>query len=100
MISQVFKKGLKRLWVDWPCTIEASSLDLIVRYVASGQGFGLSVHLGCPAPRSHVRALPLEGFEPIDIVALWAGKPSPLIQATVAAAQRYAAEKLPGFTPA
>jgi DNA-binding transcriptional LysR family regulator len=99
VITQVFKRGLKRLWVDWPCAIEASSLDLITRYVANGQGFGLSVHLGAAPPRQ-VRALPLEGFEPIDIVALWAGKPSPLIEATVAAARRYAAEKLPGFAPA
>ena len=57
------------------------------------------MHLGAAPPRQ-VRALPLEGFEPIDIVALWAGKPSPLIEATVAAAQRYATEKLPGFAAA
>lgn len=94
VISRIFKQGLKRLWVDWPCAIEASSLDLIAQYVASGQGVGLGVQLGRKPPHPRVRVLPLENFAAVEIVLLWSGKPAPLIQATVAAAKRFVAENL------
>lgn len=80
-ICKHFQQGLLRAGVDWFPSMQVSSLDLIETYVANGFGIGLSV----AAPKSKfspgVRALPLAGFPPIVVGALWRGKSSPMIQA-------------------
>lgn len=78
-ICKHFQQGLMRLGVDWFPSIEASSLDLIESYVKAGFGIGLSVK----APRREiagVTVLPLTGFAPVILGALWRGKPSPVVQ--------------------
>jgi DNA-binding transcriptional LysR family regulator len=79
-ICKNFQQGLAKTGVDWFPGIEVSSLDLIGTYVASGLGIGLSVAI----PHAHfppgIRALPLPGFAPILIGALWRGKATPLLQ--------------------
>jgi len=100
IISRIFRRGLKRLWVDWPCTIEASSFDLISQYVANGYGYGVSVDLGGLVRRPKIRAVPLEGFAPLEIAMLWQGRETPLIQAVLAETQRYVARQWPKFEPA
>jgi DNA-binding transcriptional LysR family regulator len=92
VVSRVFKKGLKRRWVDWPCAIEASSLDLIPQYVANGYGYGVSVDAANLVQHARVRSLPLAGFDPVEIAILWQGRPTPLIQGIVAEAQRFVRE--------
>jgi DNA-binding transcriptional LysR family regulator len=78
--TRLFMKGLKKLSVDWPPSIEASSTDLITQYVTNGYGIGLSVDVPEVVKKAKVRALPLDNFEPVEIVAMWRGKPTPLIQ--------------------
>lgn len=87
-ISRRFQKGLQRLRVEWPIHIEASSLELITRYVANGYGLGVNVQLPEVVRHPQVRTLALEGFEPVEVVILWHGKPSPLIQAVLEEAKR------------
>lgn len=43
VVTKNFKKGLRQLQVDWPHTIEASSMGLVTRYVANGYGVGVSI---------------------------------------------------------
>jgi DNA-binding transcriptional LysR family regulator len=95
VISRIFKRGLKQRWVDWPCAIEASSLDLIPQYVANGYGYGVSALVPNVVAHPKVRVLPLEGFDPVEITLLWQGKPTPLIQAMLAAARHFVAEHWP-----
>src|ERR1017187_1471873 len=76
-----FQQKLGELGVDWFPSIEASSADLIETYVASGLGIGVSVAIPKQAPPSNVRVLPLPGFPPVVIGALWRGKTTPLLQA-------------------
>jgi len=80
-IPKHFQQGLVRLGVDWFPRIEVSSLALIETYVENGYGVGLSAAI----PRSRlppgVRALALDGFQPVTLAALWPGKTTPLIQA-------------------
>jgi DNA-binding transcriptional LysR family regulator len=75
-----FQSGLARIGVDWFPGIEASSLDLVEAYVAGGLGIGLSVALPKLKFRPEVRALPLPGFAPIKLGAMWRGKLTPLLQ--------------------
>ena len=82
-ICRHFQQGLLRAGVDWFPSIEVSSLDLIETYVANGFGIGLSVLAPKAKFSPEVRALPLPGFAPVVVGALWRGKTSALVQAFV-----------------
>jgi DNA-binding transcriptional LysR family regulator len=87
-VSRHFQKGLQRLGIEWPPAIEASSLDLITQYVADGHGVGVNVNLPEVCRHPQVRILPLEGFDPIEVVALWHGPPAPLVGAVLEEGQK------------
>jgi DNA-binding transcriptional LysR family regulator len=80
-VCKNFQQGLAKTGVDWFPSIEVSSLDLIETYVASGLGIGLSVAIPNSSFSPKIRVLPLPGFAPIAIGALWRGKTTPLLQA-------------------
>ena len=94
-VSRQFRKGLQRLKVDWPMHMEASSLDLITRYVANGYGIGLSVHDNHLIRHRRVRVLELTGFEPIQITVFWKGALTPVAREILGDMQRYAAHAWP-----
>lgn len=98
LMSRVFRRGLQQRDVDWPQSIEASSLDLITRYVANGYGIGLSVDAPEVTRHANVRVLPLSDFPSLEIAALWSGEPSPLVSAFLEEAQRYVAKQWPAWT--
>ncbi|MEO6993356.1 MAG: LysR substrate-binding domain-containing protein, partial [Lacunisphaera sp.] len=89
--------GLAQRKVDWPQSIEASSMDLITRYVANGYGIGLSVNAAEVVRHASVRILPLDDFESLEIVALWSGELTPLVRALLEEAQRYVAQQWPDW---
>src|SRR6266542_3515649 len=89
-IPKHFQQGLSRLGIDWFPRIEVSSLSLIETYVESGYGIGLSVHIPRSRLSPKIRPLPLEGFTPVTLAALWPGKLTPLIQAFLDELQRRA----------
>ncbi|HEY4301668.1 MAG TPA: LysR family transcriptional regulator [Candidatus Didemnitutus sp.] len=93
--SRIFQRNLKRLKVDWPVSIEASSLELITRYVANGYGVGVSVDMPGVVRDRDVRLLPLPDFDPIEIAILWRGDASPLIQTVLDEGPRYVAQHWP-----
>lgn len=94
-VSRLFQKNLKQLRVEWPVAIEASSLETVTQFVANGYGIGVNVDVGQFAAHPTVRALPLENFDPIVMVALWHGEPTPVIRSVLEEMQRYASERLP-----
>jgi len=96
-MSRLFREGLQLRHVDWPQSIEASSMDLVTRYVANGYGIGLSVNALEVVKHPAVRVLPLDDFEPVEVAALWNGEPTPLIRSVLAEAQRYVAQTWPDW---
>lgn len=90
-----FKKGLAQRQVEWPHSIEASSMELVTRYVANGYGIGVSLGQTAVVKHPAVRVLALDGFEPVEMAALWSGEPSPLLRVVLAEAQRYIAQQWP-----
>jgi len=76
-----FQQKLAELGVDWFPSIEASSVDLIETYVANGLGIGVAVAIPKKALPPNVRALPLRGFPPVVVGAMWRGRLTPLLQA-------------------
>ncbi|HXC98033.1 MAG TPA: LysR family transcriptional regulator [Verrucomicrobiae bacterium] len=79
-ICRNFQAGLTRIGVDWFPGIEASSLDLVETYVSGGLGIGVSIALPRLQLPTGIRALPLPGFDPIIVGALWRGKMTPLLE--------------------
>jgi DNA-binding transcriptional LysR family regulator len=80
-LSKNFHQKLAELGVDWFPSIEASSVDLVESYVASGLGIGVTVAIPQKKLPSNVRALPLRGFPPVVVGAMWRGRLTPLLQA-------------------
>lgn len=94
-ISVLFQKGLKQRGVTWPVAIEASSMELITRYVANGDGVGVTVAVPDLLRHPRIRIIPLDDFAPLELVAQWPGTPSPLLRTLLAEAQRYIRENWP-----
>ncbi len=77
-LTRLFQSELRRLGRQWPVTIEANSSDLVETYAAEGFGLGLSVDVPQEVENVHLRKIPLPGFAPLLIAALWQGKLPPL----------------------
>jgi DNA-binding transcriptional LysR family regulator len=88
-IAAGFQKGLRKLGVDWAPTMVVSSLDLVESYVARGFGFGASVLVPGVKEPPGVRRIPLDGFEPLAVGALWHGTPTPLVRTFIDAMTQY-----------
>lgn len=99
-MTKNFRAGLLRRQVDWPHSIEASSMGLVTRYVANGYGIGVSLGQTEVVKHPDVRVLPLDGFDPIEMAALWSGEPSPLVRVVLVEAQRYVAQHWPALAVA
>ena len=99
-MTQLFQRGLQQRKVDWPQSIEASSMDLVTRYVANGYGIGLSVNAAEVVRHPSVRVLPLPDFESLEIAALWCGEPTPLVRAVLVEAKRYVTRQWPEWASA
>lgn len=95
-----FKAGLQRRQVDWPHTIEASSMGLVTRYVANGYGVGVSLGHTEVVKHPDVRVLPLEGFEPVEMAALWSGEPSAIVRVVLEESQRFVSQEWPDLAVA
>ncbi len=77
-LCRLFQAALRKRKVDWFPTLEASSLDIISRFVAEGFGIGLSIATPKSISNDQVREIPLPGFPHIEFGALWLGRLSPL----------------------
>lgn len=95
--ENVFQKGLKRLGVEWRPSLEATSLELVTQYVADGQGIGVNVALPELSRHPRVRVLPLIGFDPVEVIAIWRSEPGPVVRAVIEEVQRYARKTWPGL---
>lgn len=89
-VVQRFFRELKQHGAIWPHVIEATSLDLVTRYVANGDGIGLNVQIDGRARVKGVRLLPLPGFSKLTMGALWRGQPSEMVTAAIDGVRDYA----------
>jgi DNA-binding transcriptional LysR family regulator len=92
-----FQKGLKRLGVTWHQAVEATSIELVTRYVANGEGHGVNLAIPSATKHRQVRVLPLDGFPPMIMGVLWRGEPGPLVRAMIEEVQRYSHETWPNW---
>jgi DNA-binding transcriptional LysR family regulator len=78
--SREFQEELQKRGLDWFPSIEASSVDLVEAYVANGMGTGVSVAIPGKVFSEETRIVPLSGFPPVVIGALWRGRKTPLVE--------------------
>jgi DNA-binding transcriptional LysR family regulator len=89
-IYRSFLRGLNRLGVDWFPSIEVSTIKLVETYVAHGYGIGLTVGVPKAKLEACFRVLPLPGFEPVTLGAIWHGRITPILQAFLNAIEQTA----------
>lgn len=77
-ISRLFRRGLTRRRIDWPTSVELSSLDLIPVYVRSGFGIGLFLDAPNGKAPDGTRIVRLNDFPPLVVAALWRDKLPPI----------------------
>jgi DNA-binding transcriptional LysR family regulator len=90
-ISRNFTEGLRRRDVEWQPRFTMNSIELVETYAANGFGLGVSVAIPNVPLRAGLRQIPLEGFEPITVGALWTGKASPVINTFIGVLEERAA---------
>jgi DNA-binding transcriptional LysR family regulator len=95
ILTRNFQRGLKKIGVTWPQTVEAGSIDLTTRYVANGDGFGFNIGIESVVKHKDVRVLPLDGFEPLTMGLVWRGEPTPLVRTAIETMQSYSREAWP-----
>lgn len=83
-ISQVFQRGLKRGRIEWAPHIVASSAGAVAPCVASGAGVGVTLAVPYLVRHPKVRALPLSGFDAVQIAAIWRPEDTALLKPLLA----------------
>jgi DNA-binding transcriptional LysR family regulator len=97
-IVRSFFRTLKKRGISWPHVVETTSLDLVTRYVANGDGIGLNVLVEPKVKNRDVRMLALEGFAPVTMGALWRGETTPLQKAAIEGVRAYVQATWPDRT--
>jgi DNA-binding transcriptional LysR family regulator len=82
VMARICNKVWTRRGIHWPARMELGTADLILEYVTRGFGVGLGHWLPGPLPPS-IGVLPLKDVPPLVIAAMWTGRASPPVRATV-----------------
>ena len=80
VLQQLIQGEFEERKISWPVSVEVNSTDIIRDYVARGFGTGIGILIPGLKPPKGVKALPLKGFPPLVIGALYQGKPKGLVQ--------------------
>lgn len=96
-VTRSFFRDLRRLGVRWTQTKEATSMEMVTSHVAAGEGYGVNLAIADAIADPAVRALPLEGFAPMEVGLRWTGEMSPLLRDAILALQQYVRETWPAW---
>ncbi|MES2595958.1 MAG: LysR family transcriptional regulator [Verrucomicrobiota bacterium] len=91
-LCRTFQHELQRRKIEWYPALELAALDLVAEYVAQGFGVGLVVDQPDTKAPPGTRRLRLDDFPPLTYVAMWQGKPTPLIETFLEGASHMADE--------
>jgi DNA-binding transcriptional LysR family regulator len=79
-LPKLFNDKLRLKKMEWLPGIEVNSVEVIQDYVLRDFGIGLSIQLPHKSIPKGLRPIPLPGFPPIVVAALWRGKLSPIAE--------------------
>lgn len=92
MLSKIFQEELDARSIQWEPSVEVDSLEIVTEYAARGFGAGVGVSIPGVTPRAGVREIPLSGFAPLVVGALYQGALKPLARDFLDAATKRAKE--------
>ena len=92
MLSRIFQEALDERSIQWVPSVEVDSLEVVKEYAARGFGAGIGVSIPGTKTRTGLREIPLPGFAPLVVGALFQGSLKPLAQDFLDAATRRAKE--------
>ena len=96
-VTRSFQRDLRRIGIQWTPSVEAPSIESVTSQVAAGAGLGVSLAIAEAIADPGVRALPLDGFAPLDTGLRWTGGMTPLLRDTILELQRYTRETWPAW---
>ena len=79
-LSKLFQEEFDSRSIDWPVTVEVSSLDTVKEYVARDFGVGVGVVVPGEKTMKGTRPLVLEEFQPMVVGAIWQGQLKPVAE--------------------
>jgi DNA-binding transcriptional LysR family regulator len=92
MLSKIFQEELDARSIQWEPSVEVDSLETVAEYTARGFGAGIGVSIPGVKPKTGVREVPLTGFAPLVVGALYQGSLKPLARDFLDAAKKRAKE--------
>ncbi len=78
VLSKLFQEEFDARGVDWPVTVEVSSLDTVKEYAAQNFGVGVGVAVPGEKPLKGTRVMVLKDFRPMVVGAIWQGQLKPV----------------------
>ena len=88
-LQQKLNQEFERQHLSWPVSVEVDSMDLICDYVLRGFGVGIGVQIPGLEVAQGVKALPLDGFSPLVIGAIFQGEPKALVRDFIKLAKQH-----------
>ena len=89
VLQQLLQKEFDRMELSWPVSVEVNSTDVIRDYVSRGFGVGLGIQIPGLKPPKGVRALPLTGFPPLVVGAMYQGRAKGVVQSFLSIAKAH-----------
>ncbi len=80
VLQQLFQREFDRRDVNWPTSVEVNSTDLVRDFVLRGFGLGIGVFIPGLQPPKGVKPLPMKGFPPLVIGAMYQGRPKEVVK--------------------
>lgn len=79
ILQQLFQREFDRMELNWPVSVEVNSTDVVRDFVGRGFGVGVGICIpGLPSPKG-VKPLPMKGFPPLVIGAMYQGRPKEVV---------------------
>jgi len=74
VLARLFERGLRKHNLHWPVRMELRTADLALEYASRGFGVGIGHRIPQSRIPKGVTMLPLKGFPPLVICAMWRGR--------------------------
>jgi DNA-binding transcriptional LysR family regulator len=79
VLQQLFQREFDRREINWPVAVEVNSTDVVRDFVARGFGVGVGIYIPGIDDLRGVKAIPLKGFPPLVIGAMYQGRPKGVV---------------------
>lgn len=74
VLARLFERGLRKHNLHWPVRMEVRTADLALEYASRGFGVGVGHRIPQGRIPKGVTMMPLKGFPPLVICAMWRGR--------------------------